>query len=108
MKKILCLLSFTIISLLSFSQSNLAKAWDLLLKENKRTQAASMLNDLANSATDGPSALLTLAMMEVANEHYEQGFNYLQRFLAKTDNPYPYVYAFWTSGAFSTKSAGKN
>ncbi len=108
MKRILFLLSLTFITLFSFGQASLSKAWDLLLKENKRTQAASMLTDLANSPTDGPSALLTLAMIEAGNEHYELAFNYLQRFLAKTDNPYPYIYAFWTSGAFSTRSAGKN
>src|SRR6185503_16734980 len=108
MKRSQLLLFFIFSSLISFGQANINKAWDLLLRENKRTQAASILNDAANSPTDGPAALLTLAMIEAGNEHYEQSFNYLQRFLAKSDNPYLYIYAFWTYGAFNAKSSGKS
>jgi tetratricopeptide (TPR) repeat protein len=108
MKRNPLVLLFVLSSLLSFSQANLNKALDLLLKENKRAQAATMLTDVANSPADGPTALLTLAMIEAGNEHYDQSFNYLQRFLAKSDNPYPYIYAFWTSGAFNAKNPGKN
>lgn len=107
MRRFLSLFLITVISLSSIGQANFSKALDLLLKENKRTQAASMLNELTNSPTDGPSALLTLAMIEAGNEHYGLCFEYLQRFFAKTDNPYPYIYAFWTSGAFGSTVSGK-
>ena len=89
MRRILSLFLITVISLSSIGQANFSKALDLLLKENKRTQAASMLNELTNSPTDGPSALLTLAMIEAGNEHYGLCFEYLHFLdpfqLAETD-----------------------
>ena len=88
----------------SFAQPGLDKAFNLLLKENKRQEAASELTKLTSSPTEGPGALLTLALMESVNEHYPESFAYLQRFLEKSADPYPYIYAFWTSGTFNLKS----
>src|SRR6476620_2581038 len=106
MRKILFLAILVCLGYTGITQSH-TKGLDLLLKENKRTQAASALTDAVASSPDGANALLTLTMMEVANEHYEQAYNYFRRFVAKTDNPYPYIYAFWSSGVFNTKAAGK-
>jgi hypothetical protein len=87
-------------SAVSFSQNTLANALELLLKQNKRPEAARILNQLETSSPDGHYASLALAMQEVSNDHYALAWDYLQKFLAKTDNQYPYIYAFWNSGVF--------
>lgn len=107
MKRLLILAVFLTAFFTSYCQPSLKKAHDLLLKENKQKEALSILTDLTASQTEAEAALLTLAMVELSNEHYEKGADYLLRFLAKTENPYPYIHAFWTSGIFSASSGGK-
>ena len=78
-----------------------------LLKENKRTESAAILRELQKS-NDKADASLALAMIELTEGHEAQAFKDFEIFYENHPNPYPYVYALYNSGIFSTGNAGNN
>jgi tetratricopeptide (TPR) repeat protein len=71
------------------------------LKNNNLTEAKQAFEKIKSNEQDAANALLALTLIESNNGRYEQAFDYFAQFFDKSPNPYPYVYALWTSGIFS-------
>jgi len=72
-----------------------------LLTENKREEAKMALQALATDANTSGDAALALVLLEASNEHWDEAFTHFQKFYNTVTDPYPYVYALWTTGVFS-------
>lgn len=99
--KHICLTSLLLVSAITTAFSQSYEQSIDLLKQNKRTEAFAAFEKLEKDKNDGAKASLALALMEVENEHYLEGFRHFQAFYDATPNPYPYVYALSSTGIFS-------
>jgi tetratricopeptide (TPR) repeat protein len=93
--------------LCSFSQS-----FDEALRQLNQNNLAEAKKSFTKLRTDNKvssQSLLALSLIEINNGHYEEAFDYFQTFFSNDSNPYPYVYAVWTSGIFTSSSeSGSN
>lgn len=81
-----------------------------LLNQNKAPEAEKVFSSLKTDKEHGAEALLALALIENDQVHHEEAFDYFSQFFAQSANPYPYVYACWTTGIFNSgdkKTAAK-
>lgn len=72
-----------------------------LLTENKRTEAKAALTPLINNPSESQQALLSLTLLELNNSHFDEALTYFNRYVQQSNNPYPYIYALWSTGIFS-------
>lgn len=78
-----------------------------LLNQNKRTEA---LQVLETGDVQNEKSLLLAAITNSDNGAYDQAFENIYRYFKTAADPYPAIYAFWTSGVFNyntPKTAGK-
>lgn len=81
-----------------------------LLNQNKRVEAATALQTLSGKSESAEKALLLSTVLELNKSNYDGAVEYFDRFFQQSADPYPYVYAFWTTGLFTQhtkKTAGK-
>ncbi|MES2645253.1 MAG: DUF3857 domain-containing protein [Bacteroidota bacterium] len=74
-----------------------------LLQQNKIEAAKAAFTNL-KTGNETSQALIALSLIEVHNGHPEEAFNYFQSFFNASPDPYPYIYALWTSGIFGSGS----
>ncbi|MEO7310796.1 MAG: DUF3857 domain-containing protein [Chitinophagaceae bacterium] len=100
------ILTFCFFSLFSTAQ-NFQQALKLL-NDNKRAEAKTALTALEGDATYAADAELAMVLLESSNEHWDEAFSHFQKFFNGSPDPYPYVYALWTTGIFGRgdKTAG--
>jgi len=106
MKRIAIVFCLLMITGFSFAQ-DFRQALDLM-NTNKRSEAKQALTTLLNDPAKGTDAALALTLLETSNEHWDDAFGYFQKFYNASPNPYPYVYALWTTGIFSRNEKSAN
>ena len=98
---------FTLLLAAHFSMAQSFQQALSLLNENKRSEAKTALLTLEGDATNAGDAALALTLLEASAEHWDEAFAHFQKFFNGSQNPYPYLYALWTTGIFSrTEKAG--
>lgn len=76
-----------------------------LVKTNKKETAIARINDNKDKSQRTPEESLLAAIIETNNEHYLQAFYHFRDFYSKHPNPYPYFYAFSSSGMFNRRES---
>src|ERR1700712_308184 len=100
MKKLMLIIAYTIFTTFLMVQP-LQQAIDLL-NNNQRVQALDALNKLENDPTNGIDAALAATLQEISNEHWDEAFTHFTKVYNAAPDPYPYIYALWTTGLFSS------
>jgi hypothetical protein len=98
----LIIVSLLLLQALSVSSQSFDEALQLL-QQNKIDAAKTAFTNL-KSGNQAAECLLALSLIESHNGHQEEAFNYFQSFFNVSPDPYPYIYAFWTSGIFGSGS----
>ncbi|CAN5663265.1 DUF3857 domain-containing protein [soil metagenome] len=99
-------ITFLILTLLSFLSVH-AQSFDEALNQlnqNKIAEAKTAFTALKTDGKHAAESLLALSLIEINRGHYDEAFSYFQSFFNASPNPYPYIYAFWTSGIFGPDS----
>jgi hypothetical protein len=73
-----------------------------LLNQNKRAEALQLLQP-GNAKNE--KALLLSALVNIDNGLYDQAFENIHSYYTTAAEPYPAIYAFWTSGVFNNNTA---
>ncbi len=81
---------------LSANKDVLKQGWDAFNK-NDRKDAKDLFQKAAGDGDAKAEAKLALALAWWSEDKDEEGFKALQDFVATSGNPYPYLYALWTS-----------
>lgn len=93
MRKILCFVCFALPVTAGFSQQeNIDKGWNEFNKNNRKEAAGYF-----QQATSDPAAYLDLCLVNKSNHNNEEAFNDFLLFYKNATNPYPYIYALWSS-----------
>jgi tetratricopeptide (TPR) repeat protein len=98
----------TFVSFVSLAQTpeTLKKAWDAF-NLNQRTEARTLFTQAANVSTTKAEANLGLAMLAWSQEDNQKAFSFIDKFYDASENPFPHLYALWSSGmmfnGFSSK-----
>ncbi len=103
---------FLIVLVASFSQI-VAQAQNYndainLFTQNKRKEAREAFEKLIVANQNVQEANLALSIMDCEEDKYLDGFKHFKLFADKSENPYPYVYAFYSSGIFTGTNAAKD
>ncbi|MFN8355856.1 MAG: DUF3857 domain-containing protein [Spirosomataceae bacterium] len=83
----------------SASQANpeaLKKGWEAF-NQNKRTEAKAFFTSAAQSPDTKAEASLALAFVYWSENNGDKAFENFQTFFSNTTDPYPYVYALWST-----------
>lgn len=99
MKFVRC--SVTMLGLLAFvsafaSKETLKQGWDAF-NNNKRKEALELFQKAAADNDTKADANLALALFYWSEDKAGEGFKSLQNFYSTSSDPYPYLYALWTS-----------
>lgn len=78
------------------NKENLEKGW-AAFNTNQRTEAKEFFIQAAADTDTKAEANLALALVLWSEDKAPQGYEALQNFFSSTDNPYPYMYALWSS-----------
>lgn len=106
MKKIYIIFSLFLVANFAIAQSFQQAL--LLLNENKRAEAKKILTSLEKDTTTSCNAALANVLLELSNEHWDEAFSHFQIFYNNSTDPYPYVYALWSTGIFSRNETRGN
>lgn len=104
------LLFFTLLLLVfnaSASQETLKQGWDAF-NANKRKEANELFTKAAKDADTKAEANLALALLWAGDDKTDKAFTYFNEFYNASSDPYPYVYALWTSSAAFNGYGKKN
>ncbi len=99
MKRLMLIIAYTFFTTVLLAQP-LQQAIDLL-NNNQRSQALEALAKLENDPTNATDAALATTLQEISNEHWDAAFTHFQKVFNTAPDPYPYIYALWTTGLFS-------
>jgi hypothetical protein len=88
---------FTTFISLGNSPENLQKAWDAF-NRNQRTEARELFVKASASASTKAEANLGLAMLAWSEENNQKAFGFIEKFYESAENPFPYLYALWSTG----------
>jgi predicted Zn-dependent protease len=107
-KAAIALIFTVVISLSSFGKSpeTLKKAWDAF-NRNQRAEAQTLFQQAANNATTKADANLGLAMLAWSEENNKKAFGFIEKFYEASDNPFPQIYALWSTGVMFNGFSGK-
>ncbi len=96
--KILCLFLLSSVACFnaSASKENLAQGWEAFNK-NKRDDAIKLFEQAAKDADTKADGNLALSLVYWSLDKNDKAFKYFTEFFNSSDNPYPYVYALWTT-----------
>ncbi len=83
-------------STLFANQENLKQGWDAF-NQNKRIEAKEFFAKAAIDADTKAEANLALGLVWWSEDKNDEGFKAFQNFFDASENPYPYLYALWTS-----------
>jgi tetratricopeptide (TPR) repeat protein len=78
------------------NQTTLQQGWQAF-NSNKAKEAQEYLKQAASDADTKAEAYLALALVYWNEDKTKESFTAFQNFFSATDNPYPYLYALWTS-----------
>lgn len=104
-------LTFTLsisLALTLFARDNtsLNKAWTAL-HSNQRKIAQSLFTEASTIPATKAEAFLGLAMLAWAEEDNEKAFSFIDKFYDTASNPFPQLYALWSTGAMFDGYSGK-
>lgn len=80
------------------SKENLKQGWDAF-NANKRSEARELFSKAAQDADTKAEANLALALVWASDDKSDKAFQAFNEFYKASSDPYPYVYALWTSSA---------
>lgn len=80
------------------SQETLKQGWDAF-NANKRNEARELFTKAAQDADTKAEANLALALVWTSDDRSDKAFEAFNEFYKASNDPYPYVYALWTSSA---------
>lgn len=80
------------------SKETLKQGWDAF-NANKRSEARDLFTKAANDADTKADANLALALVWASDDKTDKAFAAFNDFYKASGDPYPYVYALWTSSA---------
>lgn len=80
------------------SKETLTKGWNAF-NSNKRDEAITLFQQAANDADTKADANLALSFVWWSLEKDDKSFAAFSEFFKSSDNPYPYLYALWTTPA---------
>lgn len=89
-------IAFLFHSSLFANKENLKLGWDAF-NQNKRKEAKEFFAQAAKDADTKAEANLALALAWWSEDKDAEGFKAFQDFFDASENPYPYLYALWTS-----------
>src|SRR5690349_15890602 len=89
------------------AQSNLEKGWQAFYK-NDRKAARELFMKAANEVSSKGEARLALMFINEVEGKEDAGFMEFQNFFKASDNPYPYLFAFWHSSSVFGYDSKKN
>jgi tetratricopeptide (TPR) repeat protein len=98
MKKTALLLSAIVLFITGAfaNKEDLKKGWDAF-NANKRTEAIELFKKSAADADTKADANLSLSMVYWSMDKNDDAFRAFQDFYDASENPYPYLYALWSS-----------
>ncbi len=107
-KGALILFSMLVFNLsLLFAQDNLSSAWKQF-SSNKLKEAETIFKTCLNDSKNKPEALIGLALIEWQRNNDKKPIEYIQSFYSTHSDPYPYLYALWSTPCISDeKKMGK-
>lgn len=97
--------TFTLTSIASDNPS-LTKAWTAF-HNNQRKTAQTLFTEASTSSDTKAEAYLGLAMLAWGEENNERAFSFIDKFYDAASNPFPELYALWSTGAMFDGFAGK-
>lgn len=107
-RKIMALLFALLFFSLSFAnKETLKQGWDAF-NNNKRKDALALFSKAAADADTKAQANLAMALVWWSEDKQNEAFKAFQDFFSTSDNPYPYLYALWTSPAVFDDYEKKN
>jgi tetratricopeptide (TPR) repeat protein len=80
----------------SASKETLKQGWDAF-NGNKRAEAKDFFKQAANDADTKAEANLALSLVYWSEDKTKEAFSAFEAFYGASANPYPYLYALWTS-----------
>ncbi|QHL87262.1 DUF3857 domain-containing protein [Nibribacter ruber] len=87
--------------------SPLAEAW-LKFHENKRTEARELFKKATQDSATKAEAHLGLSLLASLDKTSPEAFDEFQQFFKASSNPYPYVYALWSSPSIIDETGKKS
>lgn len=90
------LLIFLIIPAARADKETLTKGWEAF-NTNQRDQAKSLFEKAALDTDTKAQANLALSLLYWGSDKSKESFAAFSEFMKASDNPYPYLYALWTS-----------
>jgi len=100
-KTVVLFLGIIFSSAMAFGQKSLIqKAW-LSFNNNNRSEALKLFEQAANDPSTKSEAALGLCLVNYNNQAPGKAFDNLVTFYRTAPNPYPYIYALWSTNVLS-------
>lgn len=83
-------------TLIAGTFTNYQKGWDAFLKNDRKT-ARTAFNEAAKASATKADALLSLSLLDWMEEKDDSAFVHFQSFCQASTDPYPYIYAYFST-----------